>query len=599
MTSVYNRPDGKNRFQIASASERPLFSAWLDQEFNAIYRELNGIVISQTVSANEWTDISGSYARVSTTSFSVSGNYTSVFEPLRAILFTDNVAATTLSHVQSSSYTSGTNTTTVVVYDPVVPAVISKISVGIISEESASIPSSKTVLKNANYTVGASDKIILVDDSMSYTEALVYDDGQVGGSGYAALLITLPQPSTLVNKLICVKKYAGAYKTIVCSHFTHSTSTNQDNETVHTNTYDFQILGDGAAKNRVTLDGIGDCYWLVSNGSNWYEITPNASETVKGIVRFATENEMTLTAQQIADGEHLRRDLAVSPYHADIEYLRTDASNMRFSSNYIYKAPNGVAALINNNIVVYGGLGLNIPTGRDSDGVITTKTMELENNLTFAPVEVTGKLKLMFVTSDGTLQPILASNYYMGYSAPTVTGTQTGDVIIWFDFASNLLKESTDNGANWTTFDGAGPICEFYGNGSNITNLYAYGSVGFLTRDELQNVYQQSIANIRPGYLNAVSGTAASGVDTQVSKDSIVLLRDYFSYYGTFTAYVKPSSDAAPIMVGYFSNDSGSDTWNYSSLIFVPKSWYFGVTMTGASYGNYSYDIFPLSGGKE
>ena len=93
MTSVYNRPDGKNRFQIASASERPLFSAWLDQEFNAIYRELNSLVIDQTVSASEWTAISGDYARVDSSSFSVSGNYTSVFEPLRAIQFTDDVAA--------------------------------------------------------------------------------------------------------------------------------------------------------------------------------------------------------------------------------------------------------------------------------------------------------------------------------------------------------------------------------------------------------------------------------------------------------------------------------------------------------------------------
>lgn len=511
MTSVYNRPDGKNRFQIASASERPLFSAWLDQEFNAIYRELNGLVIDQTVSASEWTSISGDYARVDSSSFSVSGNYTSVFEPLRAIQFTDDVAATTLSHVQSSSYTSGTNTTTVVVYDPVVPAVISKISVGIISEESASIPSSHTALKDSNYSVGADDKIILVDDSMSYTGSLIYDDGQVGGSGYPALLITLPQPSTLVNKLICVKKYAGAYKTIVSSHFTHSTSTNQDNETVHTNTYDFQILGDTTAKNRVTLEGIGDCYWFVSDGSNWYELTPEASETVKGLVRFATEEEMTLTAQQIADGEELRKDLAVSPYRADIEYLRTDASNMRFSSNYIYKAPNGVAALVNNNIIVYAGLGLNIPTGRDADGVIATKTIELENNLTFAPVEVTGKLKLMFVTAESTLQPILAENYYMGYKPPVVTGTQLGDVIIWFDFSSNLLKESTDNGTNWTTFDGAGPVCEFYGNGSNITNLYAYESVGFLTRDELQNVYKTALSNIQPDFNSAISIT--SGVE--------------------------------------------------------------------------------------
>lgn len=500
MTSVFTRPDGKNRFQIASASERPLFSAWLDQEFNAVYRDLNGLVVSQTVSASEWTTIPATYTQASPTSFTVSGDLTSVFEALRAIRFTDNSDVSYYSYIQSSSYNSGTDTTTVIVYDAVVPATIKTIGVGIISEESATIPSSHVEIKTTNYTVGAKDQIILVDDSMSYTGSLIYDDGQVGGDGYPAVLITLPQPSVLPNKLLCVKKFAGAYKTIVCSNFVHTTSLNADNETVHTNTYDFQILGDTTAKNRVTLDGIGDCYWFVSNGTNWYELTPESSETVKGIVRMATEAEMTLTAQQIADGEDLKKDLAVSPYNVDKHYLRTDASNMRFASNYIYQSPNGVASLVNNNIVVYEGLGLNVPTGRDDNGVLTTKKFELNQNLTFAPVEVTSKLKLMFVGSDSTLQPILASNFYEGYIKPTVVDAQVGDVIIWFDYSTNLLKESTDQGTNWTIYDGAGPICEFYGNGSNITNITPYGAIGFFTRDEFQR-----IKYIRKTYINGDS----------------------------------------------------------------------------------------------
>lgn len=517
MTSVFTRPDGKNRFQIASASERPLFSAWLDQEINWIYKDLNSVVISQTVSASEWTAIPGVYTQDSTTTFTVPGDLSGVFEPLRSIRFTDDSDVSFYTYIQSSSYTAGTDTTTVIVYDAVVPATIKTVGVGIISEESASIPSSNVVIKTTNYTVGAKDKIILVNDEMSYTGTLIYDDGQVGGDGYPAILITLPQPSVLPKKLLCVKKFAGNYKTIVSSAFTHSTSLNADNETVHTNTYDFQILGDTTAKNRVTLDGIGDCYWLVSDGSNWYELTPEASESVKGIVRFATDDEMTLTAQQIADGEELSKNLAVSPFNTDKHYLRTDASNMRFSSNYIYTAPNGVAALVNNNIVVYEGLGLNIPTGRDDNGVITTKKLELNQNLTFAPVEVTAKLKLMFVKSDQTLQPILAANYYAGYSTPTVTNTQVGDVVIWFDFSSNLLKESTDNGSNWTTFDGAGPICEFYGNGSNITNITPYASVGFLTRDELQNVYQTGMKNIELDYASAFSVNAGENMTAEQS----------------------------------------------------------------------------------
>lgn len=535
MTDIYNRPDGKNRFQIASAASEELFSAWLDQEFNRIYTVLNGINISDTVSASEWTTITGTYTQVSATSFAATGDMTGVFEALRAIQFTDDNEVTSNSHIQSASYNSGTDITTVVVYDAVVPATISKIGVGLISTSSETIPSTNTATKTADYTVGAKDEIILSDDSNAYTGSMVYDDGQIDGNSYPALLITLPQPSVLQNKLLCVKKIAGTYVTIVSAHFTHSTSLNQDNETVHTNTYDFQILGNNTAKNRVELKGIGDCYWFVSNGTNWYELSPEASEEVKGIVRFATEAEMTLTAQQIADGEELRKDLAVSPYHTDIEYMRTDASNMRFASNYIYTAPNGVASLINNNIIIEQGLGLNIPTGRDDKGVCTSKKLELTQSLSYPAVsgDVSNKLKLMFVKSDSTLQPILSKNYYMGYAQPTVTNTTSGENIIWFDLKNNLLKSSTDNGTNWVTFDGSGPVCEFAGDGTNFTSITSYEPVGFLTRDELQNIYQQVFKNIRVDYTAGISISQNSPFEI----DGVLVCYSHIDHFGT--AYFK------------------------------------------------------------
>lgn len=601
MTDIYNRPDGKNRFQIASAASEELFSAWLDQEFNRIYGVLNGLAISDTVSASEWTTIAGTYTQVSATSFSVPGDMTGVFEALRAIQFTDDNEVTSDSHIQSASYNSGTGLTTVVVYDAVVPATISKVGVGIISTASATIPSTNTVTKTADYAVGAKDEIILADDSNSYTGSMVYDDGQVGGNSYPALLITLPQPSVLPNKLLCVKKIAGSYRTIVSAHFTHSTSLNADNETVHTNTYDFQILGDTTAKNRVELKGIGDCYWFVSNGTNWYELTPEASETVKGIVRFATTDEMTLTAQQIADGETLPNDLAVSPYHADIEYMRTDASNMRFASNYIYKAGDdqSVATLQNGTIVLAKGLGVNIPTGRDTSGVCTSKKYELTSNLVLSTFPgVSAKLQLLFLKSDGTLIGIWAKDFYTGYNTPTITDTQVGDNIIWFDYGANLLKLSTDNGTNWTTFDGAGPICEYYGNGSSITHITSYKPVAFLTRDVLQNIYQQSLKNMNPDYNNAVSGTLTSGQSVQVSKDSFVYLEGGFAFTNNLTMYVKPDSSAAGIKVGYFYNDRGSNTWLYSAYIFVPKGWYFYYQVSG-NEATGEYSIFPLQGANE
>ena len=494
MTATYSRPDGKNRFQIRSAALGSLPSAWLDQEFNALYGVINGLTISGTVSASEWTNVPGEFTQDSSTTFIVSGNLTSVFEPLRAIQFTDDTEVTTESHIQSSSYTSGTDITTVVVYGAVVPSTISKVDVGLISTSSATIPSVDVKTKTANYTVGAKDQIILADDSLAYTGTMMYDDGALTtDEGYPALLITLPQASVLPNKLLCVKKIAGPYRTIVLSHFNRTTVTESDGD--HYNyIYDFQILGDNEAKNRVVLNGIGECLWFVSNGTNWYELSPEATEIEKGLVRFATTEEMTLSAQELEDGEELPRNLAVSPYHADKEFLRTDASNMRFASNYIYKhgETGSVATLQNGTIVIAKGVGVNIPTGRDENGVCTSKKYELTSALVLSTFPgVSANNQLLFLKSDGSLIGIWAKDFYIGYNAPTVLGTQLLDNIIWFDYGANLLKLSTDNGINWTTFDGCGPICEYSGNGSAITNLISYQPVAFLTRDDIGDIYRQ------------------------------------------------------------------------------------------------------------
>ena len=524
MADLYFRPDGQNRFQIRSAANGTLPSAWLDQEFNRIYTYLNGIEGGSASTGSEWASVNAEATQVSTTSFSVEGDYSNVFEALRAIEITDDSDVKATSHIKSSTYVAGTNTTTVVLYDAIVPETIKAISVGLIGSEAQPIPSFNYTTRSSAYTIGASDQIVLVDDSTIGNLTLVYDDEQVNGNGYYALLITLPVAGDMPGKLLCVKKIAGTYQTIVSSGFTHTTET-VGTDTVHHNTYTFQIYGDGStAKNRVTLKGVGDCYWLFSNGSRWYEITPEASETVKGIVRFATDEEMSLTAEQIADEEDLSKTLAVSPYQADKNYMRTDGSNLRFASNYIYTSPNGVAALVNNNIVVYNGLGVAIPDGRDDDGVIKTNKVALAQNETHNPVEVTEKHKYLFVAYDSqdesiSLQPVLCQNYYMGYSAPSPVDTSTGDYIIWFDYTTNYLKLSTDNGTNWTTFDGAGPICEFWGNGTYTTNIVAYEPVSFLTKDDVNSIYRQALLNERVDYTARVQ--ISSG--TVLPVDSLVV----------------------------------------------------------------------------
>lgn len=487
MADIYFRPDGANRFQIRSAAGLTLPSAWLDQEFNRIYSYLNTIEGGGATTGSEWATVQVEATPASTTSFTVEGDYSGVFEALRAIRFKDDNDTYTISHIKSVAYVGGTNLTTVTVYDAVVPATIEAIEVGLIGSEAQPIPSLSYKTRTSGYTVGASDEVIFVDDGTVGNLTKTWDDGATGGdeTAYYALWITLPVASDMPGKLLCIKKISGSYRTIVASTATR-TDTTEGGVTTHNYSYVFQIYGDSEAKNRVTLKGIGDCYWLFSNGNRWYELTPEASETVKGVVRFATDSEMTLTAEQLADDEELSKNLAVSPYQVDKEYLRTDGSNLRFASNYIYKAPNGVASLVNNNIIVYNGLGLNIPDGRDDDGVIKVKKLELDSNITYAPVEVTNKTKLLFLREDKSLQSILAKDFFACYETPTPINTTTGDRIIWFDWGSNTIKESTDNGTNWTTFNGGGPICLYYGNGTTVTFIEPYAPVGFLDRTAFQ-----------------------------------------------------------------------------------------------------------------
>lgn len=597
MADVYFRPDGQNRFQIRSAANGTLPSAWLDQEYNRIYTYLNGIQTSGgTVSGSEWATVDVEGTKVSTSSFSVEGDYTGAFEQGRAIRLTDDSDVQAYSHIKSATYVAGTNTTTVVLYDAIVPETIEAIDVGLIGKNAQPIPSMNYTTRTSQYTVGASDQIIFVNDGNIGSLTQVWDDEQVNGTSYYALLINLPVAGAVPGKLLCVKKISGTYQTIVSSGFTHTTET-VGTDTVHHNTYTFQIYGDTVAKNRVTLKGVGDCYWLFSNGSNWYELTPEASETVKGVVRFATEAEMTLTAQQIADEEDLSKTLAVSPYQADKNYMRTDGRNLRFASNYIYASPNGVAALVNNNIVVYNGLGVAIPDGRDDDGVIKTKKVALSQNETHNPVEVTEKHKYLFVVYDSqddstSLQPILCQNYYMGYSKPSPLGTETGDYILWFDYTTNYLKLSTDNGTNWTTFVGAGPICEFWGNGTYTTNIIAYEPVAFLTRDDLDSIYRQVILNERVDYSAGVSLSVNSTVVT-ADFDGLCVVKGWFSDYNTFELRVDDQ------IVWSAANNEGSERY-WAGCCRVSK----GQTMRAwkARAGrsrDWSMILYPLLGAKK
>lgn len=504
MADIYFRPDGANRFQIRSAAGLTLPSAWLDQEFNRIYSYMNTIEGGGATTGSEWATVQVEATKVSSTSFSVEGDYSGVFEILRAIRFKDDSDVYTLSHIKAVSYVGGTNLTTVTVYDAVVPEEISAIDVGLIGSEAQPIPSFSYRTRTSGYTIGASDQIVLVDDGTVGNLTKTWDDGATGGdeTSYYALWITLPVASDMPGKLLCIKKIGGGYRTIVASTATRTDTTVGD-VTTHTYSYVFQIYGDTDAKNRVTLKGVGDCYWLFSNGNRWYELTPEASETVKGIVKLANADEMTLSAQQIADDESLSRTLAVSPYQLDSHYLRNDGSNISFSSNFIYKTPtstNGSAAYLDGtDIVVPSGVGVVIPMGRGDDGAAINTQVETKQLYRISQLEVSNKTKMLFLVYNPTTKEISFRSFFSkdviyGYDNHIIRQTypQWSNECIWFNYRWNQWFYSSDNATNWTAFYGV-ILCEYSGNGTSVTAVYTRSAAGLATRDEIAGIRRDFI----------------------------------------------------------------------------------------------------------
>lgn len=582
MSNKYIRPDGKNRFKIRSANLGTLPSAWLDEEFNQIIKYLNGFVDSATINASAWRIINDNFQFDTTSSFTVTGDLSGSFEALNAIKFTDNSGAEATTHIKSSVYNADTDTTVVTVYDAVVPANIKEISVGFLSKDSTAIPSVLVETKSTNYTVGAKDQVLLLDTTNAVTE--IWEEGGTGttGTGELALIVKLPNASDLEGKMVALKKVQGVYEVIISSEYEHNTSYNDEQELVHNYTYNFQIFGEEEEKNRVVLSGIGEVAVLVSDGEKWYEITPNATEKVKGLVRLATEEEMKLTSEQIAEGEELKKDIAVSPFQADKSFLRTDARNNKFSSNFIYQAPNGVASLVDGSIVIHKDLGIAMPNGKDEDGVLINKELAFDEDFVYAPIEVSEKKKLLFVTETKTAFPVFSSNYFIQYGQPTTTqlqGIEEGSPVMWFDFVENKLKYSTDNGTNYTTWEGAGPIAEYSGDGAVVSNLQSYGAVGFLTRDNLQNIYKQVIDNLTLDYDSQVSVPNPNTTPFEAPVSGVCLF--YFGSPGVYTEIKVNGKKAAVTSHGNVDNDY------YSIPVFVAKGDEVTMTTSVSSYEGY------------
>jgi hypothetical protein len=494
MTEQYTRPDGQDRFIRRSASIGTLPSSWLDQEINLVYEFLNLISPTPIQNISDWAIISGTFTKSSASSFSVAGDRTSSFYQLKAVRLKDGSSVYAYSYVKSAAYNSGLDITLVSLYQEIVPDTIAECAVGFLDKTAADMSVTLATLVTLNRTVQFSDKILLADDTNAVTNIWPEDDdGQMASS--LSLMITLPPAADYNGRFLIVKKVAGAQQTIISAPYTMTTSTDGKGNTIHTYTYDFQISG----QDRITLKGIGDAAVLYTFNGAWYELTARSSESVAGLSRFATEAEMSLTAAQQTAGEELSRVLGVNPYQLDKTYLRSTAQNTKFASNFIYKAPNGASALVNNQIIIYNGLGLAIPNGRDAtDKSVANKLFELETQIVISNAEVSKTNKLLFVLDDGTWQEILFDNYYEGFLSPG-TGLGSG-TIFWYDLTENKMKKSLNGGSTWAQVMACGPICKYSGDGTNITTFQSYNPVALVSKTDLDvrtlRIYEQAMLNM-------------------------------------------------------------------------------------------------------
>lgn len=463
--TTYNRPDGDNRFIRRSASMGTLPSQWIDQEINLLYGIVNALLQNPTQNVSDWSVVNATLTYVDASNFSVPGNFTTLFYPLKAVRFKDGDSAYTYSFVKSSTYNSGLDVTVVTLYSAVVPATIAECAIGFLSKAAADMISTLGTSVTANRTVQFTDKVLLANDTNAVTNMWPdNDDGQMGSA--LSLIITLPPASDYDGRFLIVKKVAGAQQTIICSPYTMATSTDGEGNTIHTYTYDFQISG----QNRITLKGIGDVAVLYTFNGAWYELTVRSSETAAGLCRLATGAEMSLTKSQRAAGEELSRVLGVNPYQLDKTYLRNTAENAKFASNYIYQTPNGAPALVDNQIIVYEGTGVTVPDGRNNDGSAKNKLFELATQIVISNAEVTSSRKVLFLLDDGSWQEVLLANYYEGFLSPG-TGLGSG-TIFWYDLTENKMKKSLNGGSTWAQVMACGPICQYYGDGTNIVSFH-------------------------------------------------------------------------------------------------------------------------------
>jgi hypothetical protein len=189
------RPKGTTRFQTLSAQKSPLPSAELDNEFNNLVTSINGLSLNQQ--SSQWYDASLTAAYVSSTVFTVIGNKVSSFPSTTRVKF-DITGSSVYSEVVSATYSSGPNTTTVTILDPVIQNPIIKVYYAVVTPVSQGGSVSLKMLTGYASDPGTTANTIPVRNSSGVIPGNINGDAQTI-QGYAPTIASNPNTIVLRN----------------------------------------------------------------------------------------------------------------------------------------------------------------------------------------------------------------------------------------------------------------------------------------------------------------------------------------------------------------------------------------------------------------
>lgn len=167
--------------------------------------------------------------------------------------------------------------------------------------------------------------------------------------------------------------------------------------------------------------------------------TPDATETVKGIVRLATSKEVTAGTNDSA---------AITPLKLksklDTKQDKSTAVNYNNISNCITYIPQDIKLELNNGtLTLKAGSKVYVPNGFESDGttpkfdvVITERNLDIPKWNNTVP-------GLISMTANRELWIALPEQQFSGSSAPTT------QYALWYDTKNNIIKSSSNAGSSW------------------------------------------------------------------------------------------------------------------------------------------------------